>query len=223
MSQHLATGTEPFLDDLSEAQLGAFRADPTRGVLDVLGRDGERLHGEVADAPARVAARLLNGAPGDRRRAAGAGRSFVGHDTGVAVHHADALEGHAKLLGDDLREHRPRTLTQLGRSGEERDRRVGVDAHGRGRRRIRAGVRRRHAEPDRSAARGAGPLERRRETAQVVPEVGVQRPLAGHELLPRPDDVSHPQLHRIDPELRRGLIHLKLARDVALRRAEPSQ
>src|SRR5437773_2553908 len=82
-----------------------------------------------------------------------------------------------------------RALPELGRSGEERHRVVGVDADRRGGRRVRARVRCRDAEADRRRAR-AGPAERGREAAQVLFEVRVERPAAWDEDLARPDEIA---------------------------------
>ena len=138
----LTARTEPLLNDLAVAEPTAARADPACGVLDLAGRQVERLHRELAHAPASVATRFLYRSAGDRCRPARARRPLVGDDTGIAVHDTHALERHAELFRDDLREYRPGALPQLGRTGEERDRRIGVDAHCRGRCGIRARVRR---------------------------------------------------------------------------------
>src|SRR5207302_3896787 len=112
--------------DLAVAEVTAARANPAWRVHDLAAWQVERLHREVAHAPARVATRFLHRAAGDRRRPACARRPLVRDDAGVAVHDTHTLEGHAELLRDDLREHGPRPLPELGRAGEERDRRIGV-------------------------------------------------------------------------------------------------
>src|SRR5439155_3481055 len=101
----LAASAEPLLDDLAVAEVTAARADTAGRVRDLGGRHVEGLHREVAYASARVAARLLDGAAGDRRRPARARRTFVGDDAGVTIHDAHALERDTELLSDDLCEH----------------------------------------------------------------------------------------------------------------------
>src|SRR6185503_3265766 len=86
VAQHLASGAEPLLDDLAVAELLLLRADPAGALLDRLERYLERLRRELANSPACVAARLLDRAAGDRRRAARAGRPFVRHHARVAAH-----------------------------------------------------------------------------------------------------------------------------------------
>ena len=90
----------------------------------------------------------MDGEPGQRRRAARAGRAVVRRELRVGPEAAHALSGAAQRLGRDLREDRALALAHLGRADEHDGLPVRLEAHDRA------------ARPDARRRRAARPRRR---------------------------------------------------------------
>ena len=191
----------------------------------------------------------LQDAADDHARARRDRRPAVGHDRGVGGVHVDAVVRQPERVGDDLRVHRPRALTDLGARDEnpraalgERERRLRREldlaaagearSRGRtatGRARARCSLRGLVAPKPRSGGGGRhrpslleiGPLHR---LAQHLQRAAVlAEPLAGRGRVARPQRVDLAHAHRIEPELRGDAIHVDFGRELRLRRAEAAE
>ena len=121
----------------------------------------------------------------ERGRAARAGRALVRRDAGVGGDDRDLLERQPELLGDDLREHGPAALAELGGADGGGGGAVGVEAHHRDRRRVRAGVGGRDRRSRCRGPRRSGQPSESVSSSRSAGQVGVDPALAGQDLLRR--------------------------------------
>ena len=223
------------LDDLAPAKaealrdqvgvgdlLGAERRMAVRE-LDQIGVDVPELARGLAQARGDVLGGALHGQPGDRGRAARAGRAVIGREARIGAVDADEVAREAQLLGGDLRHHGARALAHLRRPDVDVRRAVRAQAHRRARDRVRA----RGEQPHADAAADPGtarliPTDRGGSRLNISDEIGVQR-LPGAvraDGLAREDEAAAAQLERVDPGAARDLVQLGLADPLQVRRAE---
>ena len=157
---------------------------------------------------------------------------------GVAGGHADPVDRHAELVGDDLREHRLMSLTLRGQAGRHDDRAVGLDLDVAAFVRADAGALDVAREPDADLAPLAARLiakgrevvpadqrlelgERGREVSGVVLERAAvledQAVVVGHLL--GLDEVARPHLCAVEPQVARDRVHHPLHHVAPLRPA----
>ena len=170
---------------------------------------------------ADVGRRALDGEARDRGRPACPGRAVVRAEAGVRAAHGHLLGIDADLLGGDLRECRPRSLSHLGRADEDDDATVGLEAADRARHRVRA----RGEQADRDAAADIrvlllAPADAGGHLLDVADEVGVERLSTGAHLLAGGEQVLAAQVERVEPGAPGHLVDLRLADPLQVRRAE---
>ena len=213
---------------------GASHGDLPVPQLDVV---GSRLE-QVAGDPAHL---LRHGPAGEDRRAGAehgaataGGAPAIRDEGGVAAHDVDVLDGHAELVGDDLRERRVRALPLIGDADERRDRPARLHAHRRrvlGRdRRAAAPVKRSRrrqldeaGEPDAEVpslapaarlllapARVAALVERELERLEIAAALEDVAEGRGVRELVAPHQIPASDLHRIELQIPRGAVEHRL-------------